>query len=158
MKYLRYFEKINHKPNPLDVIVDAYLETSLWSVKGTSEEFEDVYVSDFSDDAKKQAREEIEWFLKNAGEVFGEVSNTTIGHDLWLSRNHHGTGFFDRSGYDEDTAKFLTDLSHVLDDISMYVGDDDKIYFEKSDKYKSFDIVKFLKDKEEKDRIKKYNL
>lgn len=161
MKYLRYFEQINHKPNTTDVIIESYLETALW-VSETSddhEEFDDKTIFNFSYNAKKQAKEEIEWFLANAGDVFSEVSDTTIGHDLWLSRNHHGSGFFDRDGYDEDTAQFLMDLSNILGEISIYINDRGWIDFDgNSKKYKEFDIVKFLKDKEEKDRIKKYNL
>lgn len=156
MKYLRYFEE--HKPNPPDVIVDSYLEAALWT-SNDREEFDNKTIWNFSDKAKKQAKKDIEWFLNNAGSVFDDVDETTIGYDLWLSRNGHGSGFFDRDGYDEDDSKFLMDLSKILGEISIYINDRGWIDFDiYSEKYKNFDLEKYFKDKEEKDRIKKYNL
>ena len=156
MKYLRYFE-INHKPKQIDVVLDSYLETALWTEE-EREEFDNKTIWNFSYLAKKQAKEEIEWFLDNAGDVFGEVSDTTIGHDLWLSRNGHGSGFFDRDGYDEDDAKFLMDLARVLGGVDIYINKGWVEFESYSKKYKSFDLEKYFKDIEFKKTIKKYNL
>jgi hypothetical protein len=160
MKYLRYFEerKINHKPDPIIVIVDSYLETAIWS-NNDVQGFEGLTIYNFSDKARKQAEIEVRWFLDNAGDVFGEVADTTIGHDLWLSRNGHGSGFFDRDGYDEDTADFLMDLSRILGEIYLSLKSK-KIYFEFSntDRYKNFDLEQYFKDRELKKAEKKYNL
>ena len=160
MKYLRYFEQINHKPNHIDVIVDAYLETALWTseTEDNHEEFDDKTIWNFSDNAKKQTKEEIEWFLDNAGDVFDEVSNTTIGHDLWLSRNGYGSGFFDRDGYDEDDAKVLTDLAKILGEIYLEVNNDTIYFVGGSEKYKNFDLEKYLKEIELKKMVKKFNI
>ena len=43
-----------------------------------------------------------------------------IGHDLWLTRNHHGAGFWDR-GYPKDLADRLTELSQSLGERSLMV-------------------------------------
>lgn len=157
MKYLKYFEKINHKPDVIDIIINSYLETAIWTADFDDDaDVKTIY--DFSDKARKQAKEEIEWFLKNAGDVFSDVSYTSIGHDLWLSRNHHGSGFFDRN-YDDEVTDFLMDLSHELGEINIYVDSNDKINFDiSSEKYKEFNLEKYLKDKEFKKTIKKYNL
>lgn len=40
-----------------------------------------------------------------------------IGYDLWLTRNHHGAGFWDR-GY--DNGKALTEWAHSLGDSDVY--------------------------------------
>jgi hypothetical protein len=54
------------------------------------------------------------------------------GHDFWLARNHHGSGFFDREQTKE--AKFreigqrLTQASHACGERDLYTGDDGKLY------------------------------
>jgi len=49
-----------------------------------------------------------------------------LGHDLWLTRNHHGAGFWDRGlGKLGDD---LTLLAHSLGESELYVGDDDKLH------------------------------
>jgi hypothetical protein len=50
----------------------------------------------------------------------------TAGHDFWLTRNHHGAGFWDRGlGKLGDD---LTTAAQVYGGVDLYVGDDGKIY------------------------------
>lgn len=157
MKYLSYFEKNINSDDDIIIILYSYLETAL-CVESDNKDLEDRTIWDFSDESKEQAKSEIKWFLHNAGDVFYNVSFTTIGHDLWLTRNGHGSGFFDRD-YNEDVLELLEDLSKELGEIYLYVGDDDEIYFDGgSGKYKKFDLDKYKKDKELKRDAKKYNL
>jgi hypothetical protein len=160
MKYLRYFEQINHKPYPIDIITDSYLETAIWTRSDQDEEMEEKTIYDFSDSARSKAKEEIKWFIDNAGDVFGYVSYTSIGHDLWLSRNGHGAGFFDRGAYDKDDASLLMELADILGGIDIEVSSsDDKIYFfGGSEKYKTFDLEKYIEDREFKKTLKKFNV
>jgi hypothetical protein len=51
-----------------------------------------------------------------------------LGHDIWLTRNHHGVGFFDR-GYESDIEKILTQSAEKLGEVEMYIGDDKLLYF-----------------------------
>lgn len=51
----------------------------------------------------------------------------TAGHDFWLTRNHHGAGFWD-GDYPKAEADKLTSASHAFGEVNLYVGDDDKIY------------------------------
>ena len=48
------------------------------------------------------------------------------GHDFWLTRNHHGAGFWDR-GLGE-VGERLTDAAHAYGSSDLYVGDDGKVY------------------------------
>lgn len=48
------------------------------------------------------------------------------GHDLWLSRNGHGTGFWDRSL--GELGDRLTEAAHAMGTCDLYVGDDGLIY------------------------------
>ena len=50
---------------------------------------------------------------------------SSAGHDFWLTRNHHGAGFWDR-GLGEVGRK-LTEAAHVYGDYDLYVGDDGKV-------------------------------
>ena len=47
------------------------------------------------------------------------------GHDFWLTRNGHGTGFWDRG---IEHGKELTKLCKAYKEIDLYVGDDNQIY------------------------------
>jgi hypothetical protein len=59
------------------------------------------------------------------------------GHDFWLTRNHHGAGFWDRycdfsSNQDEikEIGQKLTVIAHKFREITPILGDDGLIYFE----------------------------
>lgn len=51
------------------------------------------------------------------------------GHDLWLTRNRHGAGFWD-GDWLEPYATHLTDAAHKLGECNPYVGDDGRIYID----------------------------
>jgi len=53
-------------------------------------------------------------------------------HDFWLTRNHHGAGFWDRKLEDERGAfamQLLTEASHRFGEIDLYIGDDRQLHF-----------------------------
>ena len=49
------------------------------------------------------------------------------GHDFWLTRNHHGAGFWD-GDWPEDVDEKLTEASHSWGEMDLYVGDDGRVY------------------------------
>jgi len=49
------------------------------------------------------------------------------GHDFWLTRNHHGAGFWD-GDYQEPEATILTNASHAFGEFNLYIGDDGKVH------------------------------
>ena len=51
-----------------------------------------------------------------------------IGHDFWLTRNHHGAGFWDRD-LSNGRGEILTQIAHSFGELSPYVGDDGQIHF-----------------------------
>ena len=74
---------------------------------------------------------EIKNFIKIAGEeavneAIEENGLFKLGIDIWLTRNHHGSGFFDHSYENEDK---LTAAAHKIGSKDLYVGDDGKLYF-----------------------------
>jgi hypothetical protein len=50
-----------------------------------------------------------------------------IPHDFWLTRNHHGAGFWD-GDYPKVIGVALTELAHSFGECDLYVGDDGKIH------------------------------
>ena len=50
------------------------------------------------------------------------------GHDFWLTRNHHGAGFWDSAEIWGTNKDILTDNTHKYREINLYIGDDNKIY------------------------------
>lgn len=50
-----------------------------------------------------------------------------IGHDFWLTRNRHGSGYWD-GDYPEPIAGLLTESSHSFGECDLYIGDDGLIY------------------------------
>jgi hypothetical protein len=50
------------------------------------------------------------------------------GHDFWLTRNGHGAGFWD--GDWPETGDALTAASKEFGEVSLYVGDDGKVWAE----------------------------
>jgi len=61
----------------------------------------------------------------NAEDIAGNLEGA--GHDFWLTRNHHGAGFWD-GDWPELVGERLTAASHVYGSIDLYVGDDGLIY------------------------------
>lgn len=53
-------------------------------------------------------------------------SEESAGNDFWLTRNRHGVGFWDR-GLGEVGAA-LADHARFMGEVSLYVGDDGKLY------------------------------
>ena len=58
----------------------------------------------------------------------GSVSDLELaGHDFWLTRNGHGTGFWD-GDWPDDVGDALTEASKRYREVDLYVGDDGKLY------------------------------
>jgi hypothetical protein len=49
------------------------------------------------------------------------------GYRFWLTRNHHGAGFWD-GDYPKEIGEALTKLSHEFGETDAYVGDDGKLH------------------------------
>jgi hypothetical protein len=106
-------------------ILHHYLHAALWT-EGLDGEFD---IKHFSPSAMTRAKSDVDSFVKQAKGLLSNLTPEMIGHDFWLTRNHHGAGFWDR-GYDKDIADKLTDISQTFKEINLEVGDgDNKIYF-----------------------------
>lgn len=122
----KYPEVVFEQAFDCPAFTEAYLKCAAWA--DLEEEYRhDLDESDFSDEAKAKAEKDcMEFITKNLKDLSG-LDESQCGHDFWLTRNHEGTGFWDR-GYGE-LGKKLTKAAHAEGGCDLYVGDDKKIYF-----------------------------
>ena len=105
-------------------VLEAYLVAALWT---NEEEIEGGNIHDFDPEAKESANNDVLAFMKAAGELLQGMEPEQIGHDLWLTRNGHGAGFWDR-GLGEK-GEVLSNIARKMGGKDLYRGDDGKLYF-----------------------------
>lgn len=96
--------------------------------KNTIEEFT---VEDIDPDSLIQTYLDIKKFISEAGEeacqeAINENGLERLGHDIWLTRNHHGAGFLDHWYDNED---ILDGAAKKIGSTDLYIGDDMKLHF-----------------------------
>lgn len=109
-------------------LLASYIETALWS--STDENGEPLDSSkyadvEFSSDAISSMKQDIEDFIRQTETLVEPTSQ--VMHDFWLTRNHHGAGFWD-GDYPKELGEQLTTISHTFGECFIYVGDDKKFY------------------------------
>ena len=92
--------------------------------------------SDLAKETLEQMEKDCIQFIKeNDDDLFEYAEQRTFynvtasefaGHDFWLTRNGHGAGFWDRGL--KRLGDRLTSATEKFPEISLYVGDDGKIY------------------------------
>lgn len=115
-------------------IVGGYLNCALWSSMDEDGEFLDFSYDtwDIEPSERAKAQADCEDFVLQAKEVGIDLSligmsPQGIGHDLWLTRNRHGAGFWDRGlGL---VGERLSDIARLMGTVDIYVGDDGRLYF-----------------------------
>lgn len=110
---------------------DAYVECALWaSVNEDGVPFDSGYTStDISPDSIAAMHADVHTFLGlcAAGGIDVTVLDPQgIGHDLWLTRNGHGAGFWDR-GLGE-LGERLSGIARTMGESDLYTGDDGLIH------------------------------
>ena len=118
-----------------DEMLNRYIESMLWSSTGDNDEPLDKNYSedDLSEEAKAQAKKDLEAFVKKAGDLIADLDEPEVAHDFWLTRNGHGAGFWDRD-YDDEVdpegtlGDDLTKIAKSFGEQHPYVGDDGLIY------------------------------
>jgi hypothetical protein len=122
-------------------MVRGYVTCALWSTNDESTESggvpldENYSEDDIAPETLEAMRAECERFARaNLADIIaclesGEhaIDWSRVGHDLWLTRNGHGAGFWD-GDYPEPQAERLTKAAHDMREVYLYVGDDGRIY------------------------------
>lgn len=122
----------------IGLMLAGYLECALWASMDNADEqggepLDANYgFEDFDPATLKEAAEQCAAFLEENAEDFAvsRADASQWGHDFFLTRNHHGAGFWDRGDdlYPADMRKRLTDAAHVWGTWQPYLGDNGKLY------------------------------
>jgi hypothetical protein len=112
----------------VDAMTRQYVATALWSSlldDGTPMDerygIDDVEPASYQDMAQDCAT-----FFSYEALDLADMDAEQAGHDFWLTRNHHGAGFWDR-GLGEAGDR-LTREAQVYGGCDLYVGDDGRVY------------------------------
>ena len=125
--------------------VRGYITCALWSSTDESDESggepmdANYDADDLTEDARKRIDDDCEAFmLANMADLVEYTQRYAptgeyevwecAGHDFWLTRNHHGAGFWDRGL--RELGDRLTKAAHVYGEINLLVTDDDKVVCE----------------------------
>lgn len=120
----------------LDTFVNSYVETALWSSTDDNGRPLDGLGLDVADETQDQMLTDCKAFLAQLDPILDALDDSVIrsipsreriAHDFWLTRNHHGAGFWD-GDYPGALGKQLTDIAHAFGAYTLYVGDDGKVY------------------------------
>lgn len=112
----------------LDKFTEAYVYCAMWSSIDENGESIDQNrdISDFAPETIEAMSKDCQEFQEKYAMWMVDLDADQCGHDFWLTRNHHGVGFWDR-GYG-DIGDRLTEAAHSYREVNLYVGDDGKIY------------------------------
>ncbi len=112
----------------MDKFTQAYLECALWSsTDDDGNPLDESYgIDDLSDEFIAEAKGECAAFIAdNDADIAGKYSRA--GFDFWLTRNHHGAGFWD-GDWPDDAGHRMTLASHAFGPVDLYVHGNGKIY------------------------------
>jgi hypothetical protein len=110
----------------LDDFTRAYIVAALWSTTDGETPLDANYdIADISPDTLAAIVEDCQRFQAENADDLG-TDRERGGHDFLLTRNGHGSGFWD--GDWPDAGDRLTDASHKFGEFDLYVGDDGLIY------------------------------
>lgn len=73
-----------------------------------------------------QAQRDVARFIDAAREYLEDIDEEQIGHDFYLTRNGHGTGFWDRNH--GERGRVLTAICAAMGEVWHYQGDDGLVY------------------------------
>jgi hypothetical protein len=123
----------------MDLFTKSYIETALWSSCDNNDNplDESYFLSDISKESLQQIIIDCKAFQESYAKWLKpehcrkHKSEDAIlmqaGHDFWLTRNSHGTGFWD-GDWSEEAGKALTEAAKSFGSVDLYVCDDEKIH------------------------------
>lgn len=114
-------------------ILKGYVTCALWSTNDESDESGGVPLDknygpkDVTEGTMEEMRKTCEQFLADNSDDIEEFMQVTkkdlehVGHDLWLTRNGHGAGFWDRGA--GEVGDRLTEACKELGEVNLWVDD-----------------------------------
>ena len=118
----------------INKILNAYLVCALWSSYDDDDAPFDLTfgIEEFSVDFINNTTISINNFLalieqNKLTKSLNRWDDAQLGHDLWLTRNYHGTGFWDRNFKDGDKITSLIHTDGELREINLFVTDNNEV-------------------------------
>lgn len=122
----------SHGMEAMSAMMDSYLETAVWA---DAEEGTDTDGLSFDKESIANARSDVQEFYTKAAKVLDgfdhdEAFWQNVGHDLWLTRNGHGAGFWDKPELygGQESGDALSSIATAMGEKNLYVGDDGKLH------------------------------
>lgn len=119
----------------IETALRSYAYAGLWTTQNMDNEEEEhldenYSVEDIAPDTMESMRRDVKKFYEENIDLLNQTSmdDARIGHNFWLNKNHHGSGFWDEEGVDREIGKKLSDASHKFKENLLVVGDDGKIH------------------------------
>ena len=113
-----------------ETMLTHYITCALWSSMDNADESggdpldQNYGPDDLHPDTRAAMLADCSAFLASFESEIGGLLEQA-GHDLWLTRNGHGSGFWDCGRpWSKDAAKKMTDAAHALGESDLYIGDD----------------------------------
>jgi len=110
----------------INQIIHHYLHCALWTEELDSFQLEDIHAKSVT-----QALADCNKFVEKAGSLLDNLTEEQIGHDFWLTRCHHGSGFWDKN-LPNNVGKLLTEICHEFKELNVFPPEfkEDKIIIE----------------------------
>jgi len=113
MNFIKTFESFNRNIDDefIEGVLKGYLGSALWTA-----ELDKYGVEDFDEQDINKAKKEVEYFLYDMNSkgylehLQDKLEPFVIGHNYWLTRNGHGTGFWDQSELNQEIADKVSDV------------------------------------------------
>ncbi len=134
----------------IETITKHYLIALLWTMPGDDaceNPGDNITIEDLPQETIQRATNDVVTFVAFCGVLFDMAmqcyddgygqhpdagsAEAAFGHDLALTRNGHGTGFWDRDreGLPRVLGEALTRICESLGEANLYIWDDGKVYF-----------------------------
>jgi hypothetical protein len=120
----------------LNAFITAYIRAMLWSssavMEDPADDLESLEGFELDPSTIERVTQDCTAFYKEAFHILTHLDETCLntfefsGHDFWLTRNRHGTGFWDRGL--GNAGDYLTALSHKAGEQDPYIGDNGKVF------------------------------
>jgi len=102
-------------------ILKHYLTCALWTSGLDGRSIEEIHPTNL-----EQAKKDVDSFVEKAGPLLDSLTEEQIGHDFWLTRNGHGSGFWDRDL--DEVGVELTKVCKTFKEVNVF--DDVNIFIE----------------------------
>ena len=116
----------------MEEMLAAYITAALWSSNDESDEnggepMDSNYDrDDLHPDTLALMTADVSKFLEeNKADIGDRYSDA--GHDLWLTRNGHGVGFWETPDWPKEAGERLTEAAKKMGECHLYIDEDKKV-------------------------------